>query len=70
MKGIRQYLGFVLADKIYIGKKTINWVISDEQGRKLAELISDASEQREKFDLKIVLKPRKDGRFTLTVTYA
>jgi len=70
MKGIRQYLGFVVVDKIYVGKKTINWVISDQQGRKLGKLITDASEQRDKFDLKIVLKPRKDGRFTLTVTYA
>jgi hypothetical protein len=43
-------------------------VVSDEEGRKLAKLISDASEQREKSDLKAELKPRKDGKHTLTVT--
>lgn len=70
MKAVRQYLGFVLVDKIYSGPKTINWRINDAQGRKLAKLISEASEQRDKFDLKVVLKPRKDRSFTLTVTYA
>ncbi len=65
----RQYLGFVIVDKVYSGEKTINWVINDEQGRKLSYLISNASEQRDKFDLKVVLKPRKDGKHTLTITY-
>lgn len=65
----RQYLGFIIVDKVYSGEKTINWVINNEQGRKLAHLISNASEQGDKFDLKVVLKPRKDGRRTLTVTY-
>ncbi len=69
MKVKRQYLGFVEVDKVYTGEKTVNLVVSDEQGRKLAKLISDASEKREKFDLKAELKPRKDGMHTLTVTY-
>jgi hypothetical protein len=65
----RKYLGFVEVEKIYAGEKTINWVVDDEQGRKLAGLISNASEQRDKFDLKIVRKPRSNGKYTLTVTY-
>jgi hypothetical protein len=69
MKTKRQYLGFVVVDKLYAGEKTINWVVDDEQGRKLARLISDAAERREKFDLKIVKKPRGDGKYTLTITY-
>lgn len=69
MKKKRHYLGFVLVEKVYSGDKTINWVLSDKHGRKLAELISSASDQKDKFDLKIVLKPRKDGKHTLTVTY-
>jgi len=63
MKKKRQYLGFVEVEKIYTGEKTINWVVDDEQGRKLAGLISNASEQREKFDLKIVRKPRSNGKY-------
>lgn len=70
MKVKRQYLGFVVVDKLYVGEKTINWVVDDEQGRKLAQLICDASEHREKFDLKIVKKPRSSGKYTLTVTYS
>ena len=69
MKRKRQYLGFVVVDKLYIGEKTINWVVDDTQGRKLARLISDASKLREKFDLKIVRKPRSNEKYTLTVTY-
>jgi len=70
MKGKRQYLGFVVVDKVYVGEKTINWVVDNEQGHKLAQLISDASEHREKFDLKIDKKPRSNGKYTLTVTYS
>ena len=69
MKIKRQYLGFILIDKVYVGDKTINWVVSDEQGRKLAKLISDAFKKSEEFDLKVVREQRKDGKYTLTVTY-
>ncbi len=47
MKKKRHYLGLVVVDKLYDGEKTINWVIGDEQGRKLARLISDAAAQGE-----------------------
>jgi hypothetical protein len=32
-------------------------------------VISAASKQKDKFDLKVELDPRKDGKYTLTVTY-
>ena len=65
----RKYIGFIEVEKVYLGEKTINWVVDDKQGRKLSDLISSASVQGDKFDLKVVRKPRKNGKYTLTVTY-
>lgn len=65
----RRYIGFIKAEKLYRGNKTINLVIKKEEGKKLSKLIEQASESCKKFDLKIVNKPRKDDTYTMTITY-
>jgi hypothetical protein len=64
----RHYFGFVVIDKFYIGADTIDYVVDAEQGRKLAELIGLAAGHSGEFDLKFVRKPRKSGKYTLTVS--
>lgn len=66
----RKYSGFVVVDKAYLGEKTINFAINNDEGKKLSQLVSQASGQTNIIDLKLDLDhPRKDGRYTLTVTY-
>jgi hypothetical protein len=67
MKVKLKYLGFIVVDEVYQGKDTVDLVVTDQQARKLATLISLISKQRHKFNFKLKLRPGKDQTYVLAV---
>lgn len=66
----RVYLGAILVEKLYAGDKTIDWVVDNEQGQKLAKMIAGAAESSSKFDLNLTKAPNSKGKYRVTVTYS
>ena len=58
----------LVAEKIYEGSKTIGLVFSPHEGLRLATSILVACLEGKTFDLTIYRKPRKDGKFKITIT--
>ncbi len=67
MKIKLKYLGFIVVDEVSQGEDTVDWVVTDQQARRLAKLISLTSKQRDKFNFKLRLQPGKDETYALTV---
>lgn len=67
MKNKLKYLGFVVVDGVYQGEDAVDWVLTNQQARRLAKLISLTSKQRDKFNFKLGLQPGKDETYALTV---
>ncbi|MBI2176684.1 hypothetical protein HYU40_05065 [Candidatus Woesearchaeota archaeon] len=65
----RKYYGFVKLTKVYRGAKSVNLVISKDEGLSLAQSILNAISGSPSFDLAIYdHKKGKDGRIRMTVT--
>jgi hypothetical protein len=70
VKNKLKYLGFVVVDEVCQGKDAVDWVLTQQQARKLATLISLISKERDKFNFKLTLRPGKDHTCILTVASA
>ena len=68
MKIKLKYLGVIIVDEVYQGEDTVDWVVTGQQARNLAKLISLIFKQGDKFNFKLELQPGKDERYALTVS--
>lgn len=66
----RKYFGTVHLKKAYVGEKSVNLIIENNESTKLARLILQASETGKDFDLAVyyTTKRKSDNKIQLTVT--